>query len=224
MNFMNNEHRTLNTERRTDGLRRMLSLWGVLAVGVVLGTGAQTNANSNTNATRAATTNSASAEDTVPALLSFKIIGDNNIFDPYRRPRTEFQTNRITPRVPAFALTGTMSYSKGKFAFFNGTSQEYYKVLGVGGNIAGYTIKDITQTNVTLAANGKDFQMPVGQQLRNENGNWKLLGQPIEELNADTNSDDATANADAATPPRGANAEMSEVLKRLMQAREQELK
>lgn len=221
---MNMEHRTSNSECRMGRLWRLGAVCGLLAVGVVLSTGAQTNI--ATNAVRAAGTNAAStaaAEDSVPSLYSFKIIGDNNIFDPYRRPRRDFPPPNNPTRSPAFALTGTMSYSKGKFAFFKGTSQEYYKVLGVGGNIAGYTVKDITHTNVTLSAKGKDFQMPVGQQLRNENGNWKLLGQPME-LNSDTNGDETTANADASKPPEGANPQMSEILKRLMQAREQELK
>jgi len=225
MNFMNIEHRTSNAERRTGAWWRLGAVCGLLAVGVALSTGAQTNTTTNTNTTRAATnTSTAAAEDSVPSLYSFKVIGDNNIFDPYRRPHVTGIGPTTPRRLDAFGLTGTMSYSKGKFAFFNGTSQQYYKVLGVGGNIAGYTVKDITQTNVTLSAKGKDFSMPVGQQLRNENGNWKMLGQPIAELNSDTNSDDTTASADASKPPEGANPQMSEILKRLMQAREQELK
>jgi hypothetical protein len=119
-----------------------------------------------------------------------------------------------------------MSYAKGKFAFFDGTSDDYNKVLGVGGNIAGYTVKDITQDNVTLAANGKDFKLLVGRQVRKQNGNWQM-GRPIEATNDGTNGDqttDGTTTTDSSALPATANAQMSEVLKRLMAAKEQELK
>jgi len=116
-----------------------------------------------------------------------------------------------------------MSYAKGRFAFFNGTSSDYDKVLGVGGNIAGYTVKEITATNVTLAANGKDFKMPVGRQVRKQNGNWQM-GRPVEITNDETNSEDAEATADSSAVPVGANAQVNEVLKRLMEAKAQELK
>jgi len=187
---------------------------------MALSTGAQTNTNNTTatNIATAAKTNTVAAESSVPPLYSFKVIGDNNIFDPFRRPRIIRDQPAVSRRADAFGLTGTMSYPKGRFAFFNGSSQDYYKVLEVGGNIAGYTVKDIT-------AKGKDFEMAVGKQLRKENGNWHMLGQPYEELPSDTNSDDTTAaSADASKAPEGANPQMSDILKRLMQAREQELK
>jgi len=117
-----------------------------------------------------------------------------------------------------------MAYSKGRFAFFDGTSSEYSKVLGVGGNIAGYTVKDITQTNVTLSASGKDFQMPVGKQVRKRQGGSWQMGQPIEMTNDEANGEEAQANGDASAPPAAANAQMQDILKRLMQAKEQELK
>jgi hypothetical protein len=118
-----------------------------------------------------------------------------------------------------------MSYAKGKFAFFDGTTDDYNKVLGVGGNIAGYTVKDITQDDVTLAANGKDFKLLVGRQVRKQNGNWQM-GRPIEATNDDTNVDqtEGTTSDDPSALPATANAQMSEVLKRLMAAKEQELK
>jgi hypothetical protein len=58
-----------------------------------------------------------------------------------------------------------MSYSKGKFAFFDGTKTDYKRVLGPGATIAGYTIKEITQHDVTLAANGEELTLTVGSQI-----------------------------------------------------------
>jgi len=187
---------------------------GALAIGLVLNTGAQTNSNS-------------ASDNQWPTFDTFNVIQRNNIFDPNRRPWIPRPTNNYTPRIiEGFALRGTMSYSKGKFAFFDGTSDEYNKVLGVGGNIAGYTVKDITQNDVTLAANGKDFKLLVGRQVRKQNGNWQM-GRPIEATNDESNGGDeaeATNGNDSSAIPASANAQMSEVLKRLMAAKEQELK
>lgn len=208
---MNTEHRTLNTEHRTRGAGRfMLGALSVVIVGLVLGSVAQTN-----------TPKSSATENTWPTFQTFNIIERNNIFDPNRYPvRTgPPRTNRQPTQ--AFALTGTMSYPKGWFAVFNGTGYDYQKVLGVGGVIAGYTVTDITLTNVTLAANGKSFRMPVGKQVRNSNGKWQI-GQPTESTNDETSSDETTADSSAV--PTGANAQMSEILKRLMEAKAQELK
>ena len=63
---------------------------------------------------------------------AFRIITDRNIFDPNRRPP---RVNREAPppAVDSFTLTGTMSYQKGFFAVFDGTSSDYHKVLEPGG-------------------------------------------------------------------------------------------
>ncbi len=204
----------MKTEPRTHGACR--AVLGALAAGLVLSSVAQTN------------TNSAASENQWPTFDTFNIVQQNNIFDPNRRPWRDNSFATPTVRhVEGFALRGTMSYPKGTFAFFDGTSDEYNKVLEVGGNIAGYTVKDITKDTVTLAANGKDFKMPVGRQVRKMNGNWQM-GRPIEETNDDTSATaDQTDGASATDPsalPATANPQMSEVLKRLMAAKEQELK
>src|SRR6266404_1853175 len=66
---------------------------------------------------------------------SFRIISERNIFNPNRSgrsDRSEYRTRREPDRrgrSTAFGLIGTMSYEKGSFAFFDGTSSEYRKVL-----------------------------------------------------------------------------------------------
>lgn len=154
--------------------------------------------------------------DSATSIDSFSIIWEHNIFDPSRR--------KIGPprppghKVDAFALVGTMSYSKGKFAFFDGTSSDYKKVLEPGANIAGYTIKDVTPKNVTLASNGKELEMSVGSQMRNEGqNNWKLST----ERDLPSTSNQNTDAPAALSVPAGANAALSDVLKRLA---EQKLK
>jgi hypothetical protein len=205
MIFMNIEHRTLNTGRRTLG-RTVLS---VLAAGTVLGV-----------SFGAPTTNAPSAPD----YQSFRIIRERNIFNPYRSGFRRDNPQQFTQqrRADYFALVGTMSYPKGRFAFFDGSSAQYKKVVEAGAVIAGYTVKAVGQNAVTLAANGKEFDLKVGSQLRNQGDNkWQVFGRTEEP--ADTETGDETAGAEPAAP-KGATPEMNEILKRLMERKQQELK
>ena len=158
--------------------------------------------------------------DATTSYDSFSLIWQRNIFDPNRR-RMPGPISRPGHKVDAFALVGTMSYSKGKFAFFDGTSPDYKKVLEPGAAIAGYTVKDITPKNVMLAANGKELEMNVGSQMRNEGqNNWKLSTQ----TDLPSTSDQKTDAPPDLTLPAGANPAMSDVLKRLMENRQNETK
>jgi hypothetical protein len=68
---------------------------------------------------------------------SFQIIGQRNIFDPNRVPhrRSSAPAARV---VDSFSFVGTMSYAKGTFAFFDGTSPDFRKVLELDGSIADF--------------------------------------------------------------------------------------
>jgi hypothetical protein len=211
MIFMNHPSRTLN-------------IAGALAAVLLLAAG---RSGAQTNSTAATTHNSSSNNDSPPSYSSFQIISQRNIFDPNRRSQIRRtwtqQPSHNHNVVDSFSLVGTMSYPKGKFAFFDGTSFQYKKVLQPGGNIAGYTVKDITPKAVTLTANGKDFEMPVGKQLRNEGSNsWKMADH-VEAPSTNDSNGDTTANTPSALPS-ASNPQMSDVLKKLMQQREQELK
>ena len=212
MIFMNIEHRTSNAERQIGAQIPGRCMWGLLLVGMLVGvlnSGAQQTNNN----------------DSVPDFSTFNIITQRNIFDPNRsgRIRTD-NTPRTHPKmVDTITLVGTMSYTKGKFAFFDGSSAQYKKVLEPGAGIAGFTVKEITGNTVTLAANGKEFQMKMGAQLRNPGDNkWELSSHAEEPTNPEPDSDSGTATP-ASLPP-ASSPEMSEVLKRLMQNRQQELK
>jgi hypothetical protein len=213
---MNIEHRTSNIERRTAGRWYVRAALGFCVAGMIL-----------------SVSSGAQETNNYPALNSFNIIGQRNIFDPFRTGYVARENNTgRRPRVDAFALVGTMSYSKGRFAFFDGSNFQYKKVIEAGGNIAGYTVKEVGQDAVTLAANGKEFQMKIGTQMRNQGNNkWELSGHIIDDTPADgtngdtngeTNGENAAANS--TTPPAGGSPEMNDVLKRLMQQRQQELK
>ena len=161
--------------------------------------------------------------NSAPTYDSFSIIPRRNIFDPNRRgikPWTPPAANR-TPDI--FSLVGTMSYAKGKFAFFDGSKTDYKKVLEPGANIAGYTIKDITPKEVTLAANGKDLTLRVGSQMRKEGNDWKPSTQTDFSSSSDTNTGSSGSSSDQSMPS-GVNPAQSDVIKRLMEQRQQLLK
>lgn len=125
------------------------------------------------------------AQDTnAPSRLSyesFKLITDRNIFNPNRTSRSPGIVRReARPEVRAesFALVGTMSYEKGLFAFFDGTSADYRKVLKRADAIAGYKVEDIAPNHVKLASGTNEIDLPVGMQMRREEeGGWVLTAR-----------------------------------------------
>ncbi|MGH7977062.1 MAG: hypothetical protein ACREDS_00300 [Limisphaerales bacterium] len=156
---------------------------------------------------------------------SFQIIAQRNIFDPDRYPQMKASHRSTHAAVPAFSLVGTMDYRKGMFAFFDGTSSDYTKALQRSGTIAGYTVAKITLGGVELQSAGKKIEMKVGQQMRQESeGVWQLGAQS--ELSAtEVESENSTSASDETSAPGSASSsEPNDVLKKLMQQREQELK
>ena len=157
---------------------------------------------------------------------AFKIIVDRNIFDPNRLPhRPGERPVRPTPRtVDSLTLVGTMSYERGAFAFFDGSSSEYKKALKLNDLIAGYKVTNIAPNGVALAAGTNELELHVGMQLRREeDGPWLLTSQsesaaptlaPIS-----TNAVPATATTDSNAASGGAD---SDIIKKLMQRRQQE--
>jgi len=103
---------------------------------------------------------------------SFQIIGQRNIFDPNRLPhrRSSSSAARV---VDSFAFVGTMSYAKGNFAFFDGTSPDFRKVLERAGSIADFKVTAITPRSVTLRTGTNETILPLGTQMRrDDDGHW----------------------------------------------------
>ena len=124
----------------------------------------------------AQTTNSSSRLD----YPSFQIISDRNIFNPNRSGRSSRSTRKEpekTVKIESFALVGTLSYEKGSFAIFDGSSSDYRTVLKPAESIAGHKIKEIAYDHVKLAStatNGTDIQLAVGMQMkRQDEEEWR---------------------------------------------------
>ena len=164
-------------------------------------------------------------------------ITDRNIFDPGRYSHTpgirRFIPTRINRSAPSFTLVGTMSYEKGMFAFFDGNNSELRKVLyqSDSNSIAGFTLAEITPAGVKLQTADKKetVQLKIGDTMRQEGSSWQLAGQgglfcrhgrrgqrPLRRRR--------TVPARTPAPLPVPRLEGNDVLKKLMQQREQELK
>ena len=161
-------------------------------------------------------------------LQSFRIIAERNIFNPNRSSRSRTgrgrETERRVIRTESFSLVGTMSYEKGSFAFFDGSSSQYRKVLRRDDSIAGYRITGIGPNHVKLEADGQKVELSVGMQMRKQDEEeWRLgsLGDSLASARLSPTPNEATnASAEASR----SSGDESDVLKKLMEKREQELK
>jgi len=110
---------------------------------------------------------------------AFRMISDRNIFNPNRVGRSASRTSRsaTTPaaRVESFSLVGIMGYEKGLFAFFEGTSADFKKVLQTDAVIGQYKVASVLPEVVKLTSGTNSFEMKVGTQMRREDeGEWFL--------------------------------------------------
>jgi len=189
-------------------------------------------ANATNNSSANAATNAAPAPDRdVVSFDEFKIITQRNIFDPNRRipgsrsgPREEHKPTRID----YLNLVGAMSYEKGRFAFFDGSSSEYRKSVKPGDSIAGYKVADVTANKVTLENGDKRFEIPVGGQLKRvDEGEWKVNSNP-ESFAASTSSSGSSTSSSSSSSSGGSGPgsssstdEDNPILKRLLEQRRQ---
>jgi hypothetical protein len=163
-----------------------------------------------------------------PATFS-RFISERNIFDPNRSPRfdrssprTEPKPTRTTRETPTFTLVGTMSYEKGLFAFFDGSSPELRKILcqSDSNTIAGYSVAEITLTGARLLSIDKKetLELKLGERMRQEENRWRVIAP------SELPPENTPKETPAATPAPAAAGEPNDILKKLMQKREQELK
>jgi hypothetical protein len=130
---------------------------------------------------RAETAGAAPARVAPSGFDAFAIITQRNIFDPNRargisrRDRNEGE-EAPTPRAEAFALVGTLSYDEGRYAYFDGSSSEYRKVLKPRDSIAGYTLAEVGASSVTLMGKGDPVELPIGMEMRRtgQGGTWQV--------------------------------------------------
>ena len=121
--------------------------------------------------------------NSAPVKLSFSefsVISDRNIFNAKRYPRNTSapivrRDNTRATRTEYFALLGIISYEKGPFAFFDGSSSSARKSARVNDEISGFKIKAILPRSVHLESGTNQFDLPLGKQLsRSDGGPWQV--------------------------------------------------
>ncbi len=245
-------HRNFATMNRTRAAARVRRQCAVLLF-ALLATGA-----GEVFAQEPANTDPAPAEQpgvVAPALgreyQSFQLINDRNIFNPNRTGRSRYDEvepeKPKEPKIEVVALTGTLSYERGTVAFFDSTSSEFRKAAKVGDQIAGYALKEITQSQVALERESLVLHLKVGQQLRRQDeGAWEVTSEAVipggatpssrssrrdrasgpssdnSERTSQPDETPAAAPADSETPASSSGEGPSEALKRLLEKRKKE--
>ena len=105
-----------------------------------------------------------------------------------------------------------MSYEKGDFAFFDGSSSDFKKVLKTNDVIAGFKIVAITPELVAISSGTNRLELKIGAQMRRgEDGRWDRGSSPV--------SYTASSSSTASAPASGAE---TDIIKKMMQRREKE--
>lgn len=158
---------------------------------------------------------------------SFRLITDRNIFNSSRSARsasgrTESEPKKVI-KIENLSLVGTLSYEKGDLAFFDGSSSQFRTVAKLDDSIAGFKVQKIGFKDVSLVRDGKVVTLPVGGKLRRqEEGEWELLSSA--EKSGSEVAAAATGDSAGGGDSSSSDGAESDVLKRLLQKREQEMK
>ena len=152
----------------------------------------------------------------------FQLISQNNIFDPYRRPR---RTNTVQHTYDYFTLNGTMSYENKSYAFFSGSTSQYSKTVQPSDVIAGYRIAEITNNAVKLAASSnKVINLMVGMQMRREDrGPWALVSNGAPPSDSESSDASGLQSTESTSPTPMTPGASADVMQRLMARRAQEM-
>ncbi len=154
---------------------------------------------------------------------SFSLIAERNIFNPNRIGRTRANPDAPAPRTDQIALVGTVERGSSLVAVFDGSDPVWRKSLAVGESIGDFKVVRITSAGADLERDGKPVSLLVSHALRRpEGGDWTVAKPPADVPPAGGLIGPRPGDTSAAPPEIPSNA--SEVLKRLMKQREQQLK
>jgi hypothetical protein len=171
---------------------------------------------------------------------TFKIIVERNIFNPNRRPGQRPGDRGEAPKpvkTDGLSLVGTLVYDTNAYAFFDGSDARFRTVLQTSNSLSGLTLVEITPDRVKFNTASNTLELPIGMQLkRQEEGPWLLVAEagswaPTSDSSAAGDrppgerpggGGSSGGNSSSASSNSGGGGS-DEVLKRLMQKREQEL-
>lgn len=155
---------------------------------------------------------------------AFRDIVELNIFNPNRTRRIRGGPAPPETRFEYFSLAGYISYEKGTFALFNGSSSRYQKALKLNDSIAGFKLTSIAEDSVRLAAGTNQFELRMNMQMRREeDGDWQPSRAPVAySASAFTGPSPGAETTTPSTSEAAASGSESDIVKRMMQRREQE--
>jgi len=189
------EDKSVNTFRR----RWRAWLFALVTIATGFSAAAQTNKPLSTNRTSSPVASAPQKLDE----SAFGIVSERNIFNANRSGgQVRVASSRRAPRVETFTLVGTMAYEKGVFAFFEGSSSEFSKVLKANSVIAGHKVMDIMSDAVKLEADGKEIDLPVGSQMRREDeGTWHVAAVTASGGGGETASSSSSRSGESSSRP-----------------------
>ena len=161
---------------------------------------------------------------------AFKLVYSRNIFDPNRLPSSGPARARAPrpKKVEGISLVGTLIYGQAAYAFFKGSDAKYQTALSLSNTVAGLTLIAIQPDGVKLRSTSNSvLELGLDKQLRrDDDGEWQLATSPVsyENTGASSGSGGSTSSRDSistAGPTSGGSAD--DIIKRLMQKREQEI-
>lgn len=156
-------------------------------------------------------------------LRFYKIVSERNIFNPRRSGRSPATTKPKPVKIDTFTLVGALTYEKGRVALFDGSSSEFRKSLKAGEKIAGFQVAEVALDHVKLmSTNNTAVNLRIGSQMkRQDEGEWFLNAKS--EPYTSAASSNATSSASTESESSSSGGGESDILKKLMQQREQEL-
>lgn len=145
---------------------------------------------------------------------AFRIVTERNIFNANRSGGQVRLPSQRPARIEFFTLVGTMAYEKGVFAFFEGSSSEFTKVMKADSVIAGHKLADIYASSVKLEADGKEIELSVGAQMRREDeGTWHVAEASARSVGSSSassrNGDSASRDSSGRSSRSGRGADSS---------------
>ncbi|MDP8243369.1 MAG: hypothetical protein P9L94_04750 [Candidatus Hinthialibacter antarcticus] len=120
-----------------------------------------------------------SSNEETNELSTFRLIYERNIFNPNREKEIEQPVVEVKPQADEISLVGTLVTETQRFAFFDGSSSSYRRVLTVGAEIGGGVIQAIEISSLHLRFGDEEMVLPVGKGLAREEGQpWRLQDAP----------------------------------------------
>ncbi len=170
-------------------------------------------------------------ENTV-AFDEFRLVVERNIFDPDRRrwePKKKIVRLPEAPPVDRILLVGVLVEEATAYCFFESGSPDYRGVATLGESLGDLRIAEIETGEITLAEGERTIKLTVGASLVKEgDGEWQQDSSRLSSVDRDVGNEESETSSETASEagsqnPAGDSGGTSDVMRRLMEKRKQEL-